>query len=205
MQDKPTIAVVGMAGLFPGEGIHLGELPALLLHELGVHPQEHARPVARLGAARPGVDAEEGVAAVVVLGHEAFGLEHGEVFLEGLEVAFGLDPSGLVLFLLGQLEENLQLLGFGIIGQGFAKDVGNEPSTENRFFNLAYAGLKEPAPPQQHIPLFKNGHVGIQNPILPAYDPAASMRISRASTRASYARVNNRFRGWFNERLLADR
>ena len=69
---------------------HVGDLhlPAARLGPALIHAHEHVRPVARLGAAGPGVDAEDAVALVVRPVEEDLQLQRIELLEEPGTVAF---------------------------------------------------------------------------------------------------------------------
>src|ERR1043165_3053548 len=94
--------------------LHLDELrrPAAALEEAQVHAQEHLRPVLRLRTARAGVDGDDGVAVVVLAGELHAQLDVVDLGLElGDEL---LDLVVDVLALAMELEQRLQVLGFGV-------------------------------------------------------------------------------------------
>ena len=106
-----------------GSGLDAGFVPVQVVQDLigeallfdvhGVHPVEHLGPVLGLGAARPGVEGEDGVAAVVLPGEEG-GEGHGlHLLLEGVGIFQGFLVDRVVLLPQSQLDE-----GEGVVVQG---------------------------------------------------------------------------------------
>ena len=86
---------------------------ALLFNVHGVHPVQHLGPVLGLGAAGPGVEGEDGVAAVILPGEKG-GKGHGlHLLLEGVGVPKGLLVDRAVLLPHPQLHQ-----GEGVLVKG---------------------------------------------------------------------------------------
>ena len=78
-------------------------LAAAPLRPARVHAQQHGGPVAGLGAARPGVDGQEGRGGIPLLTQQLQEIELGEILLQLLQAAAQLRLHGLVLLLHRQL------------------------------------------------------------------------------------------------------
>jgi hypothetical protein len=90
-----------------------------------VHPEEHLRPVVRLGPPGPGRDGEEGVPLVVGAREEEGGPLPLEVAAEGGRLRLELGPQLLVVGLGDQLGEGDELVGSGLQAAP-GRDLGSE-------------------------------------------------------------------------------
>jgi hypothetical protein len=122
-----------------------------------VHPEEHLRPVGRLGASGAGADREDRGTFVVLAGEEQLGALPIEVPGEGLALAIALGRELLVAGLPDELAERLELGGAaleaapqlddGPLGVGLAEDplggslVVPEARDRRQRFELAEVAL----------------------------------------------------------------
>ena len=87
------------------------DLVALALRPAAVHPQQHLRPVLGVGPARARVDADQRPVAIVGPGQHARELHLADRLLAGGERRGRLDGGGLVLRLVGEIDQDLRVLG----------------------------------------------------------------------------------------------
>ncbi len=105
-----------------GRAADAGFLIAQLVHDLGlesvalgpaaVHAHEHLGPVARLGAAGAGLDAEVGVAGVLGAAEHRLELEFAQALLYARQLGFQLALQAVVLF--GQLRKGFEVACGGL-------------------------------------------------------------------------------------------
>ena len=100
------------AGLVVAQLVDNFDLVAVPLGPAGVQAQEHLRPVARLGAAGAGLDAQVGVAGILGTAQHRLHLEVAEPFFHGpqLGLQFALEAG----IFLGKLRQRLQIRGGGL-------------------------------------------------------------------------------------------
>ncbi len=95
----------GDAGLRELARVDHAEGAGLVLGPAQVHAQQHFGPVLGLGAAGAGLDVDEGVGGIVGAGEHAGELEALDVGADRGDVTGHLGDGGLVLLLLGELEQ----------------------------------------------------------------------------------------------------
>ena len=124
-----TIVALLMPAVSPGSTSVTSTCPAARLRPALVHAQEHVRPIARFGAARPGVDAHDAVALVVAAAEKDLQFERIKLLEEPGEVLFqllldlGLGGFRLRLAQLDHDVEVFELLlrleeRFGLVAEG---------------------------------------------------------------------------------------
>jgi hypothetical protein len=74
-----------------------------------IHPEEHVRPVLRLGAARAGLDIEVRAIGIHFAREHAPELEALDARLEALQVALHFDSRGRIVFLDGEREQLVRI------------------------------------------------------------------------------------------------
>ena len=108
------------AGAFTLQPVGNDGLEALALGPSQVHAEQHLGPVLAFGAARAGVNRDDGAARVVFAGEQHGGLEALQELAVGLQVA--LDIGADVLAFAGEFEERVQVVGHGadavVVGDG---------------------------------------------------------------------------------------
>ena len=120
----PQVAVGVLAGDHNGGGLDAGlvavlivqrlPLEALALRPAGVHAEEHAGPVLRLGTAGTGMDGEHAVQVVVLAGEQGGKAGLLQILYQMLVALFHLGHKGLVLHLLTHLAQGEQILQTGL-------------------------------------------------------------------------------------------
>ena len=116
------------------------------VHELGrktlavdpaqVHAQQHFGPVLGFGAAGPGVNVDDGVVTVVRAGKHALDLELIQPPPQLFQPVGRFEPGFLVLLLLGQVDEDLDLLQIL-----FQRPPGVQAFFQNIAFPVDFPGL----------------------------------------------------------------
>jgi len=76
-----------------------------------VHPEEHRRPVGRLGAAGAGADAQDRRSLVILTGEQELGPLAKEIAFEVLDRAVDLALELGITGLLGELQRRLEIVG----------------------------------------------------------------------------------------------
>ena len=88
-------------------------LPAVALGPAEVHPEEHRRPVGRLGAPGTGADAQDRRSLVVLTGEQELGALAKEIAFEVLDRAVDLVLQLGIARLLGELQRRLEVVRSG--------------------------------------------------------------------------------------------
>ena len=119
---QPPVGVV--AGETDGGALDARHFPRRHLDQLGleppalapaqIHPEQHLRPVLRLGAAGPGLDVDERAGGVHLAGEHPAELQSPEPFVESRDLRIDLGDDRGVGFLLGQAEERLRIVEAGV-------------------------------------------------------------------------------------------
>ncbi len=99
------------AGAFTLQPVGDDGLEAVALGPPQVHAEQHFGPVLAFGAARTGVNGDDGAAHVVFAGEQHGGLEALEELAIGFQIAG--DVGSDILALAGELEKGIQIVGHG--------------------------------------------------------------------------------------------
>ena len=87
------------SGLIAVQIVHHLDLVTVTVGPHVVHAIEHGGPVLRLGAARAGVEGEDGVVRVILAGQQRLQTHGFELLFKGLELALQLFEHGVVVLL----------------------------------------------------------------------------------------------------------
>jgi hypothetical protein len=137
------VAVGRGAGDGDGHVVDAGLVALLVVDDLGlvaaslaeaqVHAHEHRRPVLGVGAARAGLDAQDGVAAIGRAGEHAIELGLAELLIDARDLRLGVGDDRLVIFGGAELEvlgrvldlptELVRHLQLGFDGRALAQDA----------------------------------------------------------------------------------
>ena len=101
------------AGLFAVDIVHHLELEAVLVRPLHIHTVEHLRPVLRLGAARAGVEGQNGVAVIVLTGEQRREADLLDPLLQIGEALLQLGQQAGVVHLVAHVDEGEQVVARG--------------------------------------------------------------------------------------------